>query len=695
MKIPQRIPPAPIALLLLAHACLLLPGLEELRALGATLALMGPGFSFAYRFISAHDGAERLFLGLSLGMASAILILFVQCFLPGLPQNYTLIVFDLISVGILLLAKAPANQPPRNLSLRDGLILVGILCIAAALRIPALDYSEFQGDEARAMILATSAYQDDPSVLFAHKKGPAEALLPLGIMRLTGTSTEAAARLPFALSGIILILGVLVLGRAMFPRFGTISGLIASVTLSLDGFLIAFSRIVQYQSILLLCVLAACLSLLRARTPGPGSRTWLLSSTFFVAMGLYCHYDTLFVLPALLYMSRSKNLPGARLAWERLCGASLLAVFLLSLFYIPFLLQERIGQTSAYLASRLGLQQLPTNNLGKYVHLLTFYSSAFFVYPLAVVLITQLAFTLLRRSKARGFNKFILVLGICGIAASIFAPEALSLGGKRSFAALLVLPALVAGVYYGHTSAHRFFGTWALCAFAIFSFFFARPNTHYYIIHPALALLAASFVVEGSLRWKPLLRSSGAIALSLSAILCCGYVAIAFVRTSPEFRVQFPRSRPALYRAPFGDRLPAGAYFGFPRNSGWRAVGALMSQGLLTGTYSSNEEPLITSWYTRGAERQDQNPQLFFISQNPNDPSPVSETLIKTEYNFWGRIYVSGQRRLDIYQRKDPTSTEPAAPRPFNLELLEPAFNTLSPSLVNLKNCIASLAQSR
>jgi hypothetical protein len=64
--------------------------------------------------------------------------------------------------------------------------LLLILALAAALRLTNLGYAEFHGDEARAILRAAAVVQGYDDVLFLHKKGPAEILLPTAIFAALG-----------------------------------------------------------------------------------------------------------------------------------------------------------------------------------------------------------------------------------------------------------------------------------------------------------------------------------------------------------------------------------------------------------------------------------------------------------------------------------------------------------------------------
>ena len=89
---------------------------------------------------------------------------------------------------------------------------------------------------------------DPDALMLGRKKGPAEILLPMLPWRLTETTDEASARLPFALAGLGTLATLFLLGRKLG---GDPAGFAAAGVAALNGLLIAFSRIVQYQAIVL------------------------------------------------------------------------------------------------------------------------------------------------------------------------------------------------------------------------------------------------------------------------------------------------------------------------------------------------------------------------------------------------------------------------------------------------------------
>ena len=82
---------------------------------------------------------------------------------------------------------------------------------------------------------------------------------------LTGHLTEYAAHLPFALASWTGVLAVYTVGRRWF---GPVAGWWAGAMVAVDGYLMAFGRMLQYQSIVFLMVVVTCLRLkVRASVP--------------------------------------------------------------------------------------------------------------------------------------------------------------------------------------------------------------------------------------------------------------------------------------------------------------------------------------------------------------------------------------------------------------------------------------------
>lgn len=650
--------------------------------ISCAVLLVLPGTLLGFRLFRLDQLSSRIFLALGLGYLLALLILYICSQTFASTSTFAVAFYACIgsfAATLIPLPKLPQSTEPE-LSRLGGRILISLLLLACLMRVYQVGTPEFQGDEARALILAEAVYQGQSDILFVHKKGPAEALLPYGMLSLSGQLTGFSARLPFAFAGVLIILGIFCLASTLWEnRRGETVGLIAASIIIFDGFIFAFSRIVQYQSLLVLMCSCAVLCAIRARR-SPSSYLYLYFSALFAAAGLLSHYDTLLLLPLLGFICW----PCIKLSPRHAFAASCLFAFVCATFFVPFLLHDAIGTTASYLSQRMGPSQLPTNNLPRYIGLLSFYTTTFETMLLVIVPLLALCYLCWRQ------NKLLAACWLALLLSCLIFPGILALEGKRSLAGIGVLALIVvSSLKLKLQFQQQVLVFWIAPGLYALAFLFARPNTHFYVVHSGLAL-AAGLALHNLYQRRSQIEQR-ALLFGLIAVVCLNfyYTYIVYLRQLPEYRQVFPRARPLIYWAGYGDTLPSGVFFGFPRRSGWDVVQTLFQSGELSGSYDSNEEALITAWYTRGAIRKTEWPDYYFIAANPNDPVPVPRTSLEKTYFFWGRIYVDNQRRLDIYSRLYPER----APKRFDYEKLNFYSSLASP--LNLNNALLALNQSR
>ena len=150
-------------------------------------------------------------------------------YLPGGPtRQAVLILFDVLTLALIAWVAwrgrtAPADAAVWPLVADRRWLLAGVLVlllVGGVLRLGHLGYTDFQGDEARATLRAAATIQGYEDVLFLHKKGPTEILLPTALYALTGHLTEATARLPFALANLAALFAIWLLGWRLFNPLG-------------------------------------------------------------------------------------------------------------------------------------------------------------------------------------------------------------------------------------------------------------------------------------------------------------------------------------------------------------------------------------------------------------------------------------------------------------------------------------------
>ncbi len=561
-------------------------------------------------------------------------------------------------------ARDPWPLGPKPSGLRVAALAL-LLILAGWLRLAHLGYAEFQGDEARAMLMAHEiGRSNDPEALLRHKKGPAEVLLPSAGLRL-GDLSEGGARLPFALAGLAAVLLVWALGARLF---GSRAGWLAALLVALDGYLVAFSRIVQYQSVVLLFSVAAVWCAWRFHRRARDGDRCLILAGLLLGLGSWAHYEMIFAAPpvAWLVLSRAWREGWSARRWLRQAGPPLaLAAIVCGSFYLPFALHEQFGQTWTYIAERRVGGGMPYNMLGDWFTRASFYNASYYVAGIALVLVavvvSRLAAAWGRAGRALGG------LWLLGLAVVVLRPEWLEIGPAeadppRSLALLVFLPVLAALLAApGLDARWRMLLLWLAGPFLAAAFLVQKPHTHFYTMMPAWLLLCG-WGLDRAVTWleaRAGQRDGRRIALAAGSAILVVFVLhqhVVFVRHDPEYKRVWPEARLPGYWQPF-ESLPRGGYFGFPYRAGWSTLREIYRAGLISGSYDSNEESLITGWYSFGAPRCPIDPDYYLVAWRPQDVEDVPEEIIERDYHRSWVITVNGRPKLEVYQR-EPTSGE-------------------------------------
>jgi 4-amino-4-deoxy-L-arabinose transferase-like glycosyltransferase len=620
------------------NGLLLAPDGSLLKGVGALLVLLLPGLVIAWILRLGHDRLLRWSIGLGLGYALMVLLGLLLHYWPGpLAVWMVLGLFNLLTLlGLSWLVLKPE---PESLTGRPGWVLpslIVILLVAGAFRFINLGYSEFDGDETKAMIPAAEAIEGQAGALFdQRKKGPGEILVPMLIWRLSGLVTESLARWPFAVAGLLVILLSYLLGR---DWFGEPVGLLAAFLLALNGLLVAFSRIVQYQHLVLLMSLLAMLSIWRWRSDGRA--VWWPLAGLFLGIGVLSHYDALLMLPPLAYAAVGH--PKTKLPpWPHLLAGGGVFVTVTALFGLPYWQAAATTTTTTYLGERIGAG-LVKNQLYNFFNINSFYSSFYYIGLVSLLALIFLAMALSRRPLVRRWPAgrywlpAVVVIGLLLV----------TVGPIRAGLALAWFALIFAGAIFspGTTTAERVTIIWLATAFIGYNFFVATPRTHFYTLLPPLIFLAA---VSAVMLWSrlPLKPVWGLVPLVGLLLLTGGYLTHAFLQPAVQYEFDWPASRLSFYWSPF-DRIPPFDAYGFVQKSGWKTVGGLYLTGQLSGDYQTNGLTETAAWYTRhqlvGCYRQSR--QFFAVAHRLVDLRELPD------YQSAGKIELTGGKGLEIYQ---------------------------------------------
>ena len=241
--------------------------------------------------------------------------------------------------------------------------------------------------------------------------------------------------------------------------------------------------------------------------------------------------------------------------------------------------------------------------------------------------------------------------------AVIFRPDVFSLGGLNLAIVPFALLLLLAGIATTSERAQQALIMWLAVPFLGYVFVVALGLTHIYTIVPAWSLLAA-------LAWHRLEQATvnfqfsifnsqfsiANIGLGLVTLSSLIFLWNAFIRHDVAYWQDFPAGNLAFFWSPF-EQPPAAGFFGFPHRAGWKSVGHKIVMGELPGDYGSNEEPDVTTWYTRGAPRAcDPLPEYYFLADDLIDPVAVPHDIIATSYAPVGRAVLPNGKAMVIQQ---------------------------------------------
>ncbi len=688
--------------LLVANLVLLLPDATLLRVIGALLLMAFlPGLSWVNWWLGSYPLLLRWTVAAALSYTFTSLITLLIHYLPGPIQTWQLLVaLDFIAIipffvniGFLRFSTILESNtlwgtraklcPTFTAQVRSMtklkepyfLLLTAFCLITLFLRLGNLDYSEFQGDEALAMITAAEALTGHEDALFMRSKGPGEVLLPMSLWQLTGTINEGTARLPFALAAIFAIITIYLIGEKIYSRSLNLElPLIATGFFAFNGFMVAFGRIVQYQ--MLVVWLSSLAFLLICYWRETGQQRFTVLAGLCLGTGLLAHYDAILVLPAIMWLfdfrfwifdfrlkiqnpkSKIQNLKS--LAWFIVS-----TLFVTLPFYHPYFFDPQANRTSDYVGGRIGNKL--RNNLADFFHFNSFYSSFYYIAFTSLLVFGLLAW-LTVNSKTHPFKKteflmrpLIAIFALLGICVAIFAPELTQIGALNL--AILPFAVLLLGAFFAmpFASIEQALIIWLAVPFLGYNFVVALGLTHIYTIVPAWSILAGLalsdfgfLILDFRLKIqnpKSKIQNLKSLLLTSYFLLLTCYLWNAFIRHDVEYWQDFPRGNLSFYWTPYS-KPPTAGFFGFAHRAGWKAIGQKIVSGELVGDYGSNEEPEVTTWYTRGAPRAcDQKPEFYFLVEDVVDYFELSHDVIDQYYQLVGRVVLSNGKVTRVMQQ--------------------------------------------
>jgi len=246
--------------------------------------------------------------------------------------------------------------------MKDKLKLIPFLFLIFVtlwLRLVNLGYSDYQGDEIRAM-WRPAPNQGMLEYLYAQSKGPTQFLVSYLIKWIDPNyANQWLLRLPFSLVGILAILFFYYL---VYIHSGKKIAIYAALFLSTNGVFVGLMRIAQYQPYVILFSILTLLAFSLAIQQERWKITGIHLGIFFWAAAVFTHYDGVFIAPYALYLiyiwyRQNADLPrSARLTILAIPAA--VSALALAAYYGPLWLSASSGTTSYWMERIIGDEEV-------------------------------------------------------------------------------------------------------------------------------------------------------------------------------------------------------------------------------------------------------------------------------------------------------------------------------------------------
>lgn len=482
----------------------------------------------------------------------------------------------------------------KKLIEKINLLFLSILVPAFVLRFFNLGYSDYQGDEIKALYIP-GENEGFFNYLMDQRKGPVQFIITWLIKFVDPDySNQLLARFLFALAG---FLAVYFMYRLVSIHFSRKTALFSALLLASNGFFVAFSRIVQYQSFVILFMILSLYMFSLALKKTSYRHKGIILGFVFWALGILSHYDAVFIFPFAAYLLSVwyKRYFRKEEGSLKTVGVSLvLSAALLLVFYIPFVLSIS-DSTLSYWSGRISGEVSSKISSSKY--LFTVYQ------PIYVVHFYVMSFFL-------------------GLAVLYYRSFGLALPKKN----ILKRAASYLSLFL-----------WFLVPFAFMEGLVYIPGTHIYVyLIPVMIIMSIGldglyeFLVE---KTTPLLVWAYQVVMFLIFTFIFAQSYFIYVDNFKEY----PWQQEKFFVWTFHEPTPIYhlSLFGFPYYRDWEGIGNFVKQYPEITAYSTNERKSIVRHYI--PLDKDTDRAGFYI--HIRNPQTFNEEASSKKSEYWMQNY--------------------------------------------------------
>ena len=269
---------------------------------------------------------------------------------------------------------------------------------------------------------------------------------------------------------------------------------------------------------------------------------------------------------------------------------------------------------------------------------------------------------------------------VAGVVVSFVRPAWIVVGGQDHTWAFFALALVVAWLLPDFPTEERLVWLWFGAPMIFMLFFTLTPNTHVYGFIIGWALVVG-WSVQLGWRWLadrvgvPVARRVGVATAAVLILVFGNWALWMFVAVEQETLRTWRVNKPAGYWVSYD--LPTNmSIFGFPLKNGWKAVGALVADGVIDAPFDLHGKEPVADWYTRGQGRciRDHVYYLWHESVEPMEQgynTVVRQQIEEQGYQLYGEVMVNDAPRLAIYKLSDT----PITPQQFDIRDYEGRFD--------------------
>ena len=491
--------------------------------------------------------------------------------------------------------------------IKQNLLLLILGFTTLWLRLVNLGYSDYQGDEIKALFLPEEG-QSIYTFFLTQRKGPMQFIITF-LLKLVDPNyiNRFFMRLPFAVAG---ILAVFFFYKLINLYFDKKIAFFSAFFLATNGFFVAFSRIIQYQSyVIFFMVLALYFFSLAFK-----NEKWKLKGIYlgFLAwsFSMLSHYDGVFIAPFVLYTLyrwiKTYEIKSVKEFLKYFAIPVLITAILLLSFYIPFVM-ELSKSTLSYWKGRI---EGTGGKISSSKYLFTVYQPIYVIHIYTGLVVLGGVRTLIRifqNFKKKNYERLFLYVGL---------------------------------------------GAWFVIAIAFMEFFVNIPGTHVYTYLISLFIflgMGVKFIWEILNKYLSKITFSGFL-FWLGTFIVFGFIFAQSHQIFVEHGTEYPwkNEQFLIWTLPKPTPIYHLSIFGFPYYRHWDEIGDFVTSSENNGWYSTNERKSIARYHVPFDKDTEEAGHFIYI----NNPQSFTNEIIYEKAKYWADNYPSV---LSFFKNGDPS----------------------------------------